>query len=254
MLPEWKESSNLEILGLSLMIPISVIVFNIILGFAFRGFVPANPETLQIMLFNVMYFLLGTAVAIYIYKLRKSFLIILSSFAVLFVVYLLLMLAYKAAAVLAIIENTLSELAWLYAALVSFVFFFRYTEIKLDFAEAAEITEKTEKDSNLKYDTGRCTKCGQPTVVAKERKAGGAKKMLLFCDHCGRFIRGNPLAGVVLGIVLISMSAIFIYAMNTGNERTASAALNLLFGIFLYLGIRSFYLGILSTFKATVRK
>jgi hypothetical protein len=252
--PAWKESSTLEFVGLTLMIPLSVTVFNIILGFVFRGFVPVNPESTQILLFDVLYLCLGTAMAIYVYKVRRTFFIILCSFAVLFVVYLLLMLAYNAASVGAIIENTLAELAWLYAALVSFVFFFRYSEVKLDFAEAISVTEKTEKKTNLKYDTGICTKCGQSTVVAKERTGGGAKKIVFFCDHCGRFIKGNPLTGMVLGIVLASISILFMYGMNAGSERSASAALNFLFGIFLYLGIRSFYLGIRSTYKAIGRK
>jgi len=253
-IPEWKESSTLEFMGLTLMIPLSVIVFNIILGFVFRGFVPVNPEGTQIMLFNVLYLFLGTAIAISIYKLRKCFLIIFCSFAVLFIVSLLLMLAYKAATVGVIIENTLAELAWLYAALVSFVFFFRYTEAKLDFAEATDVAEKTEKKTNLKFDTGICSKCGQTTVVAKEKETGGTKKMVFFCDHCGRFIKGNPLTGMVLGIVLMSVSILFMYGMNAGSGRSASATLDFLFGIFLYLGIRSFYLGIRSTYKAVRKK
>jgi hypothetical protein len=62
------------------------------------------------------------------------------------------------------------------------------------------------------------------------------------------------LTSMALGIVLMSMSMLFMYAMNAGNERSASAALNLLFGIFLYLGIRSFYLGIQSTYKAMSKR
>ena len=253
-IPERKKSSTLEFVGWTLMIPLSVIIFNIILGFVFRGFVPVNPESTQSTLFNILYLCLGTAIAVSIYKFRKSFLIIFCSFAVLFILYLLLMLAYKAAPIGVIIENTLSELAWLYAALFSFVFFFRYTEAQLDFAEVTDIAEKTDKKTNLKFETGICTKCGQATVVAREKETGKAKNMFFFCNHCGRFIKGNPLTGMVFGIVLISVSILFMYGMNAGSGRSASATLNFLFAIFLYLGIRSLYIGLRSTYKAAGKK
>lgn len=235
---------------MTLTLPISIIIFNLIIGLVFRGFVPANPASTQIILINVLYALLGSSMAIYVYKLRKAFLLVLCSFVVIFSMYTLLMLAYRAASIGDVIENSMGELSWIYGTLVCFVLFFRYAEVRLNFAEALNTKELVEEGTNLKYDSGTCSRCGQVTVTAKEKSAGGAKKMVYFCDHCGMYIRGNPLTGTVLGIVLLSMTLIFIYAMNAGNERSASDTLNLLFLLFLYLGGRSLYLGVKSTLKA----
>ncbi len=248
--PVWKESSTIEFIGMTLTLPISIIIFNLIIGLVFRGFVPANPASTQIILINVLYALLGSSMAIYVYKLRKAFLLVLCSFVVIFSMYTLLMLAYRAASIGDVIENSMGELSWIYGTLVCFVLFFRYAEVRLNFAEALNTKELVEEGTNLKYDSGTCSRCGQVTVTAKEKSAGGAKKMVYFCDHCGMYIRGNPLTGTVLGIVLLSMTLIFIYAMNAGNERSASDTLNLLFLLFLYLGGRSLYLGVKSTLKA----
>jgi hypothetical protein len=251
---EWKKISTLEFIGMTLMIPLSIIVFDAVLGFVFRGFAQSNSESALTILLHALYLCLGAAVSIYIYKLRKCFLIILGSCSVLFILYLLLMKTFTAVDTGAIIENILTEIAWIYTALVISVLFFRYTELKLDYAVARDVVEITEKKTNLKFSRGICNKCGQATVVSQEREPGGAKKITFFCDNCGRFIRGNPLTGTAFGLVLISLSILFMYGMNAGDQRSAGATLNLLFAIILYLGIRSFYLGIRSTYKAAVNK
>lgn len=252
--PEWKESSTLEFIGMALMVPLSVIVFDAVLGFVFRGFAQANSEGTFKMLLNVSYLCLGTAISIYIYKLRKCFQVIMCSFFVLFILYLLIMNTFRAGDTGAIIENILTEIAWIYSAIVVFVLFFRYAELKLDYAEARDIVEMTEKKTNLKYDNAVCNKCGQTTVIAQERAPGGPKKIAFFCDHCGRFIRGNPLTGTALGLVLTSVSILFMYGMNAGDQRSSGATLNLLFAIILYLGVRTLYQGIRSTYKAALDK
>ncbi len=252
--PDWKEKNTLEILGLVLIIPISFIVFNMVLKFIFRGFTDANPESTLMVLRNILYCCLGATMAIYIYKIKKGFLIVICSFAVLFALYYLLRLTFEPAPVMAMTTAIFSELAWVYATLISFILLFRYSEMKLDYAEARDIVEKIEKKTNLKYDSGICTKCGHATVIAKERDTGGSKKMVFFCDNCGRFIKGNPLTGVVLGAALTLLAIIFLYGMNAGSGRSAGGTLNLLFAIILYLGVRSLYMGVRTTYKAGAKK
>ena len=239
---------------MTLSLPISVIIFNLIIGLTFSGFVPANPVSTQMILINVLYVLLGSSMAIYVYKFKKAFLLVICSFVVIFSMYMLLMLAYRAASVGDIIENSMRELIWIYGALICFVLFFRYAEVKLNFAEALHIKELTEEDTNLKYDTGTCSGCGQATVIAREISSGSAKNKFCFCDHCGSYIRGNPLTGTLLGIVMLCMTLILLYAMNAGSERSASDSLNLLFVLFLYLGGRTLYLGVMATLKAASGK
>ena len=252
--PIWKECSTVELVGLILIIPIAIIIFDVVLGLMFRGFAQANSESTLKKLLHALYLCFGTTASIYIYKLRKCFLVISSSCSVLFILYLLLFKTFTANDTGMLLENILTEIVWIYAAFTAFVLFFRFTEFKLDYAEARDMVEVNDEKANLKITRAVCSRCEQPTILSQEKERGGRKEINWFCQSCGRYIRGNPLTNTVLGLALSAVSVLFMYGMNAGNHRSAGATLNLLFAIILYLGIKSLYLGITSTYRAIADK
>ena len=244
LLPRWKDVGLLEFMGIVLLIPISFIVFNIVIGFMFRGSLQSNPETTFKMLLKAFYLCLGCGIAPYIYRFRKCYLIILCSCVGLFLFQVLIAVPMKPDAhgvVIGIIGNTLPQVVWVCLPLTLCVFIFRYSEARLDFAEVKDILEKTDKETNKKYSQGICTKCGAVTIVSSERESPGRNKIEFFCDNCGRFVRGNPLPNMVIGLVLIAIAMLFLYGRNSNGQDSLISAFNLLFLIVLYVGAKTFY-------------
>lgn len=253
-LPEWKEVNTLNFWGISLLIPISILVFDVVLGYIFRGFLQENSETIYMVLINILHLCLGACLAAYVYRFRKSYLIILCSAVVLIVMQVLIQSSYLPNSIESIIGNILAERIWIYIPLLIFIYLFRYSEARLDFAEAINVSEQTDKTTNLKYNSGTCSKCGGITVVAREKIAGKNKKIEFFCDHCGRLIRGNPLTSAVFGLALVILAIAFLYAMNAGSQRSAVDAFNLIFCIVLFVGAKSLYNGIRWTHRSLTWK
>ena len=251
---QWKDVGMLEFLGIVLLIPISFIVFNIIIVIMFRGLLQSNSESTFRIILGAFYFCLGCGIAPYIYRFRKSYLIILCSFVVLFLFQVLIEFSLNRGAPGEVIKKIFSEIFWVYLSMALCVSFFRYSEARLDFAETKDIVEKTDKISNRKYSEGICTKCGGVTIVAKERETSGGSRIEFFCDNCGRFIRGNPLPNTIIGLLLVTISCLFLYELNSNNQESVISAFNLLCLIVLFVGAKTFYSGLRWTLQAIAKK
>src|SRR5271169_4356970 len=101
-----------------------------------------------------------------------------------------------------------------------------------------------DKETNKKYSQGICTKCSGVTVVSRERGSPGRDKIELFCDSCGRFVLGNPLPDVLIGLVLVAISMLFLYGRNSEDQDSLLSAFNLLCLIVLFVGAKTFFAGL----------
>lgn len=251
---QWKGVGKLEFLGIVLLIPISFMAFSIIVGVVFSRFLDSNPETASALLLAPLYLCLGCGIATFIYRLSRSYLIILCSLAVLFLFQLLIMVSFNQDSVGVVIRNVLPDLFWAHLSMVLCVFLFRYSEATLDFAEAKDVKEKTEKKTNRKYSYGTCTKCGGETVVSRQRESTGSNKIEFFCDRCGRFVRGNPLPDMLIGVVLVTISALTLYGLNWKTPGSLISAFNLLCLIILFVGAKTFHSGLRWTIHSIAKK
>ncbi len=251
---QWKDVGLLEFLGIVLLIPISFIVLNVIIGIMFRGLLQSNSESTFKIILGAFYLCLGCGVAPYIYRFRKSYLMMLFSFVALFLFQVLIEVSLNRSAPGEVIETTLCEIFLVYLSMALCVLLCRYSESRLDFAEAKDIVEKTDKISNEKYSEGICTKCGEVTIVAKEREPSGGNRLEFFCDHCGRFVRGNPLPNTIIGLFLVTISMLFLYGLNSNNQDSVISAFNLLCLIVLFVGAKTFYSGLRWTIQAMAKK
>jgi hypothetical protein len=251
---QWKDVGILEFIGIVLLIPISFIAFNLIIGIMFRGFLQSNSESTFKIILGAFYLCLGCGIAPYIYKFRKSYLIILCSFVVLLLFQVLIGLSLQPGALGEVIEKSLSEIFWVYLSMVLCVLLFRYSEARLDFAEARDVVEKTGKKANKKFSEGICSKCGGVTIVSKERETSGGNRLEFFCDRCGRFVHGNPLPNTVIGLILVTISLLFLYGLNSNNQDSLISAFNLLCLIVLFVGAKTCYSGLRWTLHAISKK
>ncbi|MFA5074202.1 MAG: hypothetical protein WC539_09955 [Nitrospirota bacterium] len=245
-----KEVGKFQFFGLIFGIFFAIIIFDIILGLVFHGFTKENSTATQDALIHTLYFCFGAAAAIPLYHYKKNLIIILSSGCLVVGLQLLILSAGKTVSLWPLLQTVFLEKIWAYGALLVFIQVFRYAEMNMDYAQAENIVETIDEATNKKLDMARCSKCGGRTVVAREWNIRGTKKQVFFCECCGRYIKGNPLTGLVLGVVLIVTSIGLAYGMNAGSGRSPSDdAINILFVAMFALGIRSLYMGIRSVFR-----
>jgi len=187
-------------------------------------------------------------IADYIYRLRKITLIIVLSFIALFLYRFLIAAIYNPEFIGQAIINTLEEGIIVYASLSLFSFFFRYFEPRFDYAEIKNIIEFTDPITKKKYDRGTCTKCDSITIVAKERAISFlGKSSEYFCDNCNRFLRGNPLNNIFLGLTEGVSSLLYMIGVGStmqGKTTSYSSIFLLLFFVGIYDGIKRLSFGI----------
>lgn len=206
-----KEISFNKLLLFIMLLPAAVILLDGFLGFTFYDLSKKLADSEFGIIVYIFYFSLGIWIADYIYKLRELTLIIVLSFIVLFFYRLLIAISLNYEFIGQVMINTLKEGIIVYASLSLFSFLFRYFEPRFDYAEICNIIEFTDPITKKKYYRGTCTKCGSITIVAKERAISFlGKSAKYFCDNCNRFLRGNPLNNIFLGLTEGASSLIFM--------------------------------------------
>jgi len=244
----WKEISFNKLLLFIMLLPAAVILLDGFLGFTFYDLSRKLAGSEFGIIVYIFYFSLGIWIADYIYKLRELNLIIVLSFIVLFFYRFLIAISLYYEFIGQVMINTLKEGVIVYASLSLFSFLFRYFEPRFDYAEICNIIEFTDPITKKKYDRGTCTKCGSITIVAKERAISFlGKSTKYFCDNCNRFLRGNPLNNIFLGLTESASSLIFmlgIASYQQGKASSYSSIFLLLFFVGIYDGIKRLYFGI----------
>jgi len=244
----WKEISFNKLLLFIMLLPAAIILLDGFLGFTFYDLSRKLAGSEFGIIVYIFYFSLGIWIADYIYKLRELNLIIVLSFIVLFFYRFLIAISLYYEFIGQVMINTLKEGVIVYASLSLFSFLFRYFEPRFDYAEICNIIEFTDPITKKKYDRGTCTKCGSITIVAKERAISFlGKSTKYFCDNCNRFLRGNPLNNIFLGLTESASSLIFmlgIASYQQGKASSYSSIFLLLFFVGIYDGIKRLYFGI----------
>jgi len=244
----WKEISFNKLLLFIMLLPAAVILLDGFLGFTFYDLSRKLAGSEFGIIVYIFYFSLGIWIADYIYKLRELTLIIVLSFIVLFFYRFLIAISLYYEFIGQVMINTLKEGVIVYASLSLFSFLFRYFDPRFDYAEICNIIEFTDPITKKKYDRGTCTKCGSITIVAKERAISFlGKSTKYFCDNCNRFLRGNPLNNIFLGLTESASSLIFmlgIASYQQGKASSYSSIFLLLFFVGIYDGIKRLYFGI----------
>jgi len=233
----WKEISLIKVISFILLLPAVVILFDGILILAFGKLSKEITEFEFHAIVYVFYFSLGIWIADYIYRFRKVILIILISFVALLLYRFILTTIINPELIGEALINTLQQGFIVYVSLSLFVFLFRYFEPRFDYAAVKDTVEFTDPMTKKKYDRGTCTKCGGLTIVGKERfiKFFG-KSTEYFCDNCHRFIQGNPLNNIFLGVTETVSSILLIIGL-ASNVHGKSSSYSSIFTIILFIGI-----------------
>lgn len=246
--PFWQEISLTKLILFIMLLPAVVILLDIILSITFSKLSREISDSEWRTIAYILYFSLGIWIADYIYRLRKITLIIVLSFIALFLYRFLIAAIYNPEFIGQAIINTLKEGIIVYASLFLFSFFFRYFEPRFDYAEIKNIIEFTDPITKKKYDRGTCTKCGSITIVAKERAISFlGKSSEYFCDNCNRFLRGNPLNNIFLGLTEGVSSLLYMIGVGStmqGKTTSYSSIFLLLFFVGIYDGIKRLSFGI----------
>lgn len=244
----WKEVSPLKVTLFIVVLPAVVILLDIILSITFSKLSREIAESTWRTIAYIFYLSLGIWIADHIYKLRKLILIIVLSFVTLFLYRLLLSAIINPEFIGQAMINTLEEGIIVYAALSLFSLFFRHFEPRFDYAEVKNTIEFTDPISKKKYDRGTCSKCGGITIVAKERAISFlGKSEEYFCDNCNRFLRGNPLNNIFLGLTEAVSSLLFMIGLGSsvhGKTSSYSSIFLLVLFVGIYDGIKRLSFGI----------
>jgi len=244
----WKEIPDAKLIFFVLLLPAAVILLDFVLGFVFSKISKEISKAEWRLIVYIFYFSLGIWISDYIYKLRQLVLIIGLSFITLFLYRFLFAVIYNPVFIGQVMINTLEEAIIVYASLCLFSFFFRYFEPRFDYAEVKNITEFTDPMTQKKYDSGTCTKCGGSTIVAKERAMSFlGKSTEYFCENCDRFLRGNPLNNIFLGLTESISSLLFLIRVGSsigGRTSFYSTIFLIIFLVGIYDGIKRLSFGI----------
>jgi hypothetical protein len=252
---ELKEISFLKVIAYILLLPAAIILLDILLGVTFSKLSQEIAEAEWRAIAYIFYFSLGIWIADYIYRFRKLAPIIVLSFFALFLYRFVMAAIYKPEFIGQSLINTLEEGLIVYVSLSLFSFLFRYFEPKFDFAEIRNVSEFKEPLTKKKQDRGTCTKCGGVTIVAKERAISFlGKSSEYFCGNCNRFIRGNPLNNIFLGITEGICCLLFMVAVNMQGKSSANSGMfSLFFLVGIYDGIKRVSFGIAGVKRSIIK-
>ena len=197
-------------------------IFNLLLGKALNELSFSQ----HFIIASLFCFSLSIFIAGAIYKIRKTWLMLIIATIV------LVLFRFLFAAIF--FDITVGGYVMLYAlgmALImflvalAFISIFRVADKKFKFAKLRDIKHDVEDaEAKTKYDTGVCCNCGSITKIAKENPLLDflPKKEFHFCENCGVFLRNNPLVSIFFGLSEIMLSScLFVglaVSIDTQNE------------------------------------
>ncbi len=249
--PIFKEISFLKLIAYILLLPVAIILLDIIFGITFSKLLQELAETKLRLIAYLLYFSLGIWLADYIYRLKKATDIIVISLPILFIYRFVIAAIYKPELFGQAMTNTLEEGLVVYITLSLFSFLFRHFEPKFDFAEIKNKFESRDPITGKKCDSGTCSKCGGITIIGRERFISFfsflGKSSEYFCGNCNRFIMGNPLNNIFLGITESVAFFLFMGGLAPNMQGKSSSHLSIVILILLvgiYDGIKRVFFGI----------
>lgn len=221
---QWKALPPLRGVLFVAIVPLAAFLLDVILAVCFRKLSQEVSAYVLKALVYFFYFSFGVWTAHYSYKFRRPYLIVLLGVMALLLLRFVLVTVVDSSQVVQAMLNTLQQASIIYAAFAVVTLLFRYTESRLEFAEAKQIVETVDPFTEKKCDMGSCSKCGLPTVVGKERSLSFLGKSPVYvCSNCNSYLGGNPLNNIFLGLTEAVSSLLFVIggAINM-QEQTSS--------------------------------
>lgn len=252
-----REISILRLIGYITLLPVAIIVFDMILGLIFSKYLQTVAEADWLLIAFLLSISLGVWLADYFYRLKKVISIILISFFLLLLYRFLMAAIFMPDALGLAMTNTLKEGLVIYISLSLFSFLFRHFEPKFDFAEIKNEFESTDPITGKKCSSGTCSKCGGNTIIGRERFISFlGRSSEYFCGNCNRFIMGNPLNNIFLGITESIACFLFMGGLASnmqGKSSPYSSIAILIFLVGIYDGIKRVFFGIKGVKRSIIK-
>ena len=243
-----REISIFRLIGYITLLPIVIIVFDMFLGLIFSKYLQTAAEADWRLIVYLFYISLGVWLADYFYRFKKVSFIILISFFILLLYRFLVVAIFMPDALRIAMTNTLEEGLVVYISLSLFSFLFRHLEPKFDFAEIKNEFESTDPATGKKCGSGICSKCGDITIISRKRSLGfPGTRLAYFCENCKRFIMGNPLNNIFLGVTESVVSFLFMGGLASNMQGKSSSYSSIVIFVLLvgiYDGIKRVFFGI----------
>jgi len=205
-------------------------MFNLLLGKALEGLSSSQ----QFIVTCLFYSTLSIFIAGAIYKIRKSWLMLIIVTIVL-VLFRFLFVAIFFNITLAgyVMFYTFVEALIVFLVTLGFISIFRKADKKFNFAEVRDIKYDVEdSETKIKYDVAVCCNCEHTTKIAKPRAISAlgfeflGKKKIHFCDNCGIFLENNPFVSIFLGVSQIVFSSFFCVGIGAQVQSSTTMAQN----------------------------
>ena len=252
-----REISILRLIGYITLLPVAIIVFDMILGLIFSKYLQTAAEADWRLISYLLSISLGVWLADYFYRLKKIISIILISFFLLLLYRFLIAAIFLPAALGLAMTNTLEQGLVIYIFLSLFSFLFRHFEPKFDFAEIKNEFESTDPRTGKKCGSGTCSKCGGITIFGRERFISFlGRSSEYFCGNCNRFIMGNPLNNILLGITESVACFLFMGGLASnmqGKSSSYSSIVILILLVGIYDGIKRVFFGIKGVKRSIIK-
>ncbi|MCX5632747.1 MAG: zinc ribbon domain-containing protein [Phycisphaerae bacterium] len=208
------ELKSEKVMGLLELKPIKFILFSILIAigvwlteFILNLFLGKASEGLsssqRLVVAFIFCFPLSIFIALAIYKVRKSWLmLIIAAIALMLLRFLFAVIFFNIILAGYIALYTFGEAIVISLIALGVIPLFRMADKKYRFAEVRDIKYDVEyPETKIKYDIGICCNCGNTTRIAKKNSLLDflPKKEFHFCDSCGMFLRNNPFFSIFLG-------------------------------------------------------
>jgi hypothetical protein len=228
---QWQDPPALRALLFVVAVPLAAFLLDVILAVGFRKLSQeVSTYALKTMVY-FFYFAFGIWTAHYFYRFRRPYLLVLIGVIALLALRFAIVTAVDPSQLAQAMLSTSQQAGVIYGAFALSALLFRFTESRLEFAEAKQVVEAVDPFTEKKSDTGTCSRCGLPTVVAKERSLSFLGKSPVYvCSNCNVYLGGNPVNNILLGLTEAVSSVLFIIgaALNMQGQTSSNWSIFLL--------------------------
>lgn len=203
-----------QIVFLIVVIPICFMIFDFAIGFCLHVLIEKLNGIQSLLLFFTLYLLAGALLACMLHQIildnqQKTLSILLLATVLFVLIRGTLSYYYLGGIVLTSIMSAFLEALVTFPSLFLFSFIINSSKDKFGDYSIKNL-ELTKEKAGVFLRQGNCSNCGKKIVSTKDRTLpfwGAAEKY--FCNHCGVFIKGNPVRSLIEGLAIIVLAMAF---------------------------------------------
>jgi len=236
----FKKISLWKFILFSFLLTACLIIVEIMTYFSFSKLLYKINVVQRLILASAFFGSIGVFTAIFLYRLKKAYLLFLiSGIGLLIFRWIFCIFSLESTLGFELFSsammNTLREIGVIFIPATICIFIFRKFDGRYNYAEIKDIKfDVKEEKEGEKHDVATCSNCGKSTKVSKERLSGFfPKRDFNFCGNCGIFLREGPLISIFSGVAEMLMSTVFIIPFFIGEWTTTKR----LVALFIALGI-----------------